>query len=184
VTLRLAVTCNQPSPTCDGLLLGPGLRGTGTIALDPTFESSLFTGNQFHVRCTGFFGVQSVDTVGRWTTSYLLTGLVCLWCLVCNNFYSLITIFRFFSAFNVLYLQSLLCKFQLSNEVDCRWHALHLACTCYTLMFLTWTSLSLKIKENMFFSTYTYYFCNLHLWICIHVVKTFCLHRAIDRWWQ
>jgi hypothetical protein len=29
-----------------------------------------------------FLGVQSVDTVGRCTTSYLLTGLACLWCLV------------------------------------------------------------------------------------------------------
>jgi len=29
-----------------------------------------------------FFGVQSVDTVGRCTTSYLLAGPACLWCLV------------------------------------------------------------------------------------------------------
>jgi hypothetical protein len=29
-----------------------------------------------------FFGVQSVDTVGRCTTSYLLAGPVCVWCLV------------------------------------------------------------------------------------------------------
>jgi hypothetical protein len=29
-----------------------------------------------------FFGVQSVDTVGRCTTSYLLVGPMCLWCLV------------------------------------------------------------------------------------------------------
>jgi hypothetical protein len=29
-----------------------------------------------------FFGVQSVDTVGRCTTSYLLTRPACLWCLV------------------------------------------------------------------------------------------------------
>jgi hypothetical protein len=28
------------------------------------------------------FGVQSVDTVDRWTTSYLLAGPTCLWCLV------------------------------------------------------------------------------------------------------
>jgi hypothetical protein len=39
-------------------------------------------------------GVQSEDTVGRCTTSYLLTGPVCLWCLVYSNFYSPITIFR------------------------------------------------------------------------------------------
>ncbi len=33
------------------------------------------------------FGVQSVDTVGRCTTSYLLAGPACLWCLVllCNS---------------------------------------------------------------------------------------------------
>ncbi len=30
-----------------------------------------------------FFDIQSVDTVGRCTTSYLLAGPVCLWCLVC-----------------------------------------------------------------------------------------------------
>jgi hypothetical protein len=29
-----------------------------------------------------FFGVQSVDIVGRCTTSYLLPGPACLWCLV------------------------------------------------------------------------------------------------------
>jgi hypothetical protein len=29
-----------------------------------------------------FFGVQSVDTVGRCTPSYLLAGPACLWCLV------------------------------------------------------------------------------------------------------
>jgi len=29
-----------------------------------------------------FFGVQSVSTVGRCTTSFLLAGPVCLWCLV------------------------------------------------------------------------------------------------------
>jgi len=33
-----------------------------------------------------FFGVLSVNTVGRCATSYLLAGLACLWCLVVLHF--------------------------------------------------------------------------------------------------
>jgi len=59
--------------------LGPA--PTGTIALDPTFGS--FTLDEPVLLVKVFrpfrleqilFGVQSVDTVGRCTTSYLLAG--------------------------------------------------------------------------------------------------------------
>jgi hypothetical protein len=35
-----------------------------------------------------FFGVQSVETVGRCTTYYLLAGPACLWCIVILGFSS------------------------------------------------------------------------------------------------
>jgi len=75
-----------------------------TIALDPTFGNfTIRTGftlgelvslvkvfRLFRLEWI-FFGVQSVDTVGRCTTSYLLAGPACSWCLVflpncCNLF--------------------------------------------------------------------------------------------------
>jgi hypothetical protein len=70
-------------------LLGPGLLGFRTIAVDPTFGSltsfkldervSLVKNVYIVFIETDCFGVQSVDTVGRCTTlSYLLAGPVCL----------------------------------------------------------------------------------------------------------
>jgi hypothetical protein len=55
--------------------------GTGTITFHPTFGSFTLLEPVFVVKVfrlfrlkQNFFGVQSVDTVGRCTTSYLLAG--------------------------------------------------------------------------------------------------------------
>ncbi len=74
-----------------GSLLGLVPTGTGTIALDPTFGSftllepishqvtPFFGESVQNVQIgTDSFGVQSVDTVARCTTSYLLAGPACL----------------------------------------------------------------------------------------------------------
>jgi hypothetical protein len=68
---------------CD--LLGPVPVGAGTIAFDPTFGSftllkpvSLVKMFRLFKLEQMFFGVQSVDTVGRCTASYLLAGPACL----------------------------------------------------------------------------------------------------------
>jgi hypothetical protein len=60
-----------------------------TFALDPTFGSFTLLELVFLVQVFGlfrlewiFFFVQSVDTPVRCTTSYLLAGPACLWCLV------------------------------------------------------------------------------------------------------
>jgi hypothetical protein len=88
---------NRKLKARSSILLGPV---TGTIPFDPTFGSFTLLElvshqvNQFlwwkcldclhWNRC--FFGVQSVDTVGRCTTSsYLLAGPACLWRLVFRN---------------------------------------------------------------------------------------------------
>jgi len=79
-------------------LLGPASTGTGTIALDPTFESfivlelvSLMKVFKLFKLERSLFGVESVDTVGRCTTSYLLAGPVCLRCLVNPCLYAIQT---------------------------------------------------------------------------------------------
>jgi hypothetical protein len=69
---------------------------TGTITFDPTFGSFILLEPSepisfvkvfrlFRLKWT-FLGVQSVDTVGTCTTSYLLAGPVYLWCLVFLGF--------------------------------------------------------------------------------------------------
>ncbi len=62
-------------------LLGPGPTGTGTIIFNPTFGSfTLLEPVSYWVKVFRLFqlewisGVQSVDTVGRCTASYLLAG--------------------------------------------------------------------------------------------------------------
>ncbi len=54
-----------------------GLLGQ-TIAFDPTFGSFFGESVQTLQIGTDFFGVQSVDTVRKCTTSYLLAGVACL----------------------------------------------------------------------------------------------------------
>jgi hypothetical protein len=88
---------NRKIKARSSILLGPV---TGTIPFDLTFGSFIFLELVSHSvnrflwwkcldclnsnRC--FFGVQSVDTVGRCTTSsYLLAGPACLWRLVFRN---------------------------------------------------------------------------------------------------
>jgi hypothetical protein len=86
-----------PSLTCFQLcfaLLGPAPTGTGTIALDPNFWKFYVIRTDFTLSKLVslvkmfrlfrlewiFWGVQSVDTVGRFTIYYLLAGPACLWC--------------------------------------------------------------------------------------------------------
>jgi len=71
------------------ILLGHALVRARTIALDPTFGSftllkpiSHYVNQFLWWKCLDCFGVQNVNTVGRCTTSYLLAGPACLWCLV------------------------------------------------------------------------------------------------------
>ncbi len=52
---------------------------TGFILREPVSLVKVFRLFRLELIC---FGVQSVDTVGRCTTSYLLAGSACLWCLV------------------------------------------------------------------------------------------------------
>jgi hypothetical protein len=84
-------------------LLGPTLIGDGYyyLALDPTFGSftllelvSLVQVFIDSLHWNGFFWVvQSVGSLGRLTTSYLLGGPTCLWCLVCLCVCLYVTIF-------------------------------------------------------------------------------------------
>ncbi len=99
------------------LLLSSALTGTGTIALDATFGSFYLIRISFTLgelvslvkvfrmfRLEGtFFGVQSVDAVGRCTTSYLLTGPACLWCLVVFSSSFFPSVFFFFWVLLVLF---------------------------------------------------------------------------------
>jgi hypothetical protein len=92
VKYMMSITCFQ---LCFALL-GPAPTGTGTITLDPTFGSFTLLESISHLSKLVslvkmfrlfrlewiFFGVWSVNRVSRCTTSYLLAGPACLWCLV------------------------------------------------------------------------------------------------------
>jgi len=66
------------------ILLGHAPMGARTIALDPTFGSftllkpiSHYVNQFLWWKCLHCFGVQNVNTVGRYTTSYLLARPAC-----------------------------------------------------------------------------------------------------------
>jgi hypothetical protein len=78
----------RPHHSCQFEIMQPDLLGPGTMALDPTFGSLYLIRTSFTLgELVSFvkvfrlfrlepdsFGVESVDTVGRCTTSYLLAG--------------------------------------------------------------------------------------------------------------